>query len=94
LVPYTLKKQPSARRFLRQLVPVIFLLLCLNLMTLDDVLLSRDRLDPFRSYYDSGKPSQSECRHASGLVTSSFQFLLGLAAVFAEEGGDFAIGRI
>jgi hypothetical protein len=31
----------------------------------------------------SGEPSQSECRHASGLVAS--QFLLGLAAVFAEE---------
>ena len=29
-----------------------------------------------------------------GLVAFSFQFLLGLAAVFAEEVGDFTIGRI
>ncbi len=29
----------------------------------------------------------------AGLVTSGFQFLLGLAAVFAEEVGDFLIGK-
>ena len=28
-----------------------------------------------------------------GLVASGFQFLLGLAAVFAEEGGDFGLLR-
>ena len=29
-----------------------------------------------------------------GLVPFSFQFLLRLAAVFAEEGGDFIVGII
>jgi len=29
-----------------------------------------------------------------GLVASCFQFLLGLAAVFAEEVGGFGIGQI
>ncbi len=29
-----------------------------------------------------------------GLVASGFQFLLGLAAVFAEEVGGFSLGQI
>ncbi|MDB4816665.1 hypothetical protein OAG93_00485 [bacterium] len=40
----------------------------------------------------SGEPSQAECRRASGLVASSFQFFTRLAAVFAEEVDGFFFG--
>ena len=40
-------------------------------------------------------PEQQPCGvqvvEGVGLVTSGFQFLLGLAAVFAEEGDDFGL---